>query len=109
MERSPIHENAEIDVVAMGRTTPFAVPCPGVAHLHGDTCVICDAGHDGMLEVLITYVERDALLCASRHRPFEDFLAPRLVKLGLLRSVHGALMPTPAGLSLIEDRRFALS
>lgn len=113
MNKPLIHEEEDVDVVALARTTAVSVRCPGAAHVHGgidgDACVICDAEHDGTVEVLITHVEREALCCAARRRPFEPWLAPRLVKLGLLERVDGRLVPTAAGFGLVETHCAALS
>ena len=65
--------------------------------------MICDAERDGTVEVLLTYVERDALCCAARGRAFDRWLAPRLIKLGLLRRDNGRLAVTTAGLALVNE------
>jgi hypothetical protein len=97
--------------VAFTRTTAVSVRCPGTAHAHGDAeeCVICDAERDGTVEVLITFVERDALCCAVRGLAFDRWLAPRLIKLGLLERVSGKLVVTRAGLLLVDDHGAAVS
>jgi hypothetical protein len=99
----------DLDVLALARTTAVNVRCPGTAHTHGDACVICDAERDGTIEVLVTHVERDALCCAARGRPFDRWLAPRLIKLGLLERTNGRLAVTRAGLSLVDDHFAAVS
>ena len=104
-----LEEDEDFDVVALARTTAVNVRCPGTAHAHGDACVICDAEHDGTVEVLLTHVERDALCCASLGRPFDRWLAPRLLKLGLLERVDGRLNVTRAGLSLVDGHLAAVS
>lgn len=102
-----MHEDEDVEVVAFARTTSVNVRCPGAAHTHGDAqgdpCVICDAENDGTVEVLVTHVERDALTCAARGRPFDRWLAPRLIKLGLLERRDGRLSPTAAGLSVVAE------
>lgn len=102
-------DDEDLDVVAFARTTAVNVRCPGTAHNHGDACVICDAERDGTVEVLLTHVERDALCCAARGRAFDRWLAPRLIKLGLLQRVNGRLTVTTAGLSLVDDHFAAVS
>lgn len=105
-----LEDDDDLDFVALARTTAVNVRCPGTAHAHGDDdCVICDADRDGTVEVLLTHVERDALCCASRGRPFDRWLAPRLIKLGLLQRVNGRLAVTKAGLSLLEEHYAAVS
>lgn len=104
-----LENDEDLDVVAFARTTAVNVRCPGRAHSHGDACVICDAEQDGTVEVLITHVERDALCCAARGRPFDRWLAPRLIKLGLLQRVNGRLSVTPTGLSLVDETFAAVS
>jgi hypothetical protein len=106
-----LEDDDDLDVVAYARTTAVNVRCPGTAHSHSesDACLICDAERDGTVEVLITHVERDALCCAARGRPFDRWLAPRLIKLGLLERVNGRLAVTSAGLSLVDDHFAAVS
>lgn len=104
-----LESDEDLDGVALARTTAVNVRCPGRAHSHGDECVICDAERDGTVEVLITHVERDALCCVARGRPFDRWLAPRLIKLGLLERVQGRLTVTPAGLTLVDDHFAAVS
>lgn len=103
-----LEDDEDLDVVALARTTAVNVRCPGTAHSQGDACVICDAERDGTVEVLLTHVERDALCCAARGRPFDRWLAPRLIKLGLLQRVNGRLSVTTAGLSLVDDHYAAV-
>lgn len=107
MHKPPLIIEAEddVDAVALSRTTAVNVRCPGAAHTHAgaDACVICDAERDGTVEVLVTHVERDALACAARGRPFDRWLAPRLVKLGLLVRAGGKLVPTAAGHALLAS------
>jgi hypothetical protein len=99
----------DLEIVALARTTAVNVRCPGTAHNHGDDCVICDAERDGTVEVLITHVERDALCCVARGKPFDRWLAPRLIKLRLLERVNGKLSVTRAGLALVDDHFAAVS
>jgi hypothetical protein len=105
MNKPLIHEDEDddVEVVALARTTAVNIRCPGAAHTHGEACVICDAEHDGTVEVLVTHVERDALCSAARGRPFDRWLAPRLIKVGLLERKDGRLVPTAAGLALVHD------
>lgn len=104
-----LEEDEDLDVVALARTTAVNVRCPGTAHVHGDACcVICDAERDGTVEVLLTHVERDVLCCVARGRPFDRWLAPRLIKLGLLQRVDGRLDVTIAGLALVDDHYAAV-
>jgi hypothetical protein len=98
-----LDDDEDLDLVALARTTAVSVRCPGPAHAHGDPCVICDAERDGTVEVLITYVERDALCCAARGRAFDRWLAPRLIKLGLLQREDDRVTITPAGRLLLDD------
>lgn len=102
-------EDEDVEVVAFARTTPVNVRCPGAAHVHGDACVICDAETDGTVEVLVTHIERDALCCAARGRPFDRWLAPRLIKIGLLERVDGRLALTAAGRALIASHYATVS
>lgn len=104
-----LETDEDLEVVALARTTAVNVRCPGTAHVHGEACVICDAERDGTVEVLLTHVERDALCCAARGRPFDRWLAPRLLKLGLLERKSGTLVVTHAGLSVVDDHFAAVS
>lgn len=104
-----LEEDEDLEVVALARTTSVNVRCPGTAHAHGDACVICDAERDGTVEVLLTHVERDALCCAARGRTFDRWLAPRLLKLGLLQRRDGRLVVTATGLALVDDTYAAVS
>lgn len=101
----------DLEFVALTRTTAVNVRCPGAAHTThvGDACAICDAERDGTVEVLITHVERDALCCAARGKPFDRWLAPRLIKLGLLERVNGRLAVTQKGRTLVDDHFAAVS
>jgi hypothetical protein len=104
-----LQENDDASVLALSQTTAITVRCPGRAHAEGDSCVICDAEHDGTVEVLLTHVERDAMCCVARGRPFDRWLAPRLIKLGLLERVNGKLGATGAGLALVDAHYAAVS
>lgn len=95
--------------VALAQTTSLDVRCPGVAHAAGGACPICDVERDGTVEVLLTHVERDAICCAERGRPFDAWLAPRLLKLGLLRRVGARFAPTDVGLALLAAHAVSVS
>jgi hypothetical protein len=102
MTKSLSRRAHDVTMVALTHTTAIDVRCPGAAHSVGGACVICDADHEGRVEVLLTHVERDALWCAERGRPFDVWLVPRLLKLGLLSRVDGLLAPTDAGRAVLE-------
>jgi hypothetical protein len=96
-----------LDLIEGSRTTAVNVRCPGrahAAHSELEPCLICDAETDGTVEVLLTHVERDALACVERGRPFDRWLAPRLVKIGLLERRNGKLVLTEAGRVLVSDQ-----
>ena len=94
---------------AIAQTISLDVRCPGVAHAAGGACPICDAERDGTVEVLLTHVERDAICCAKRGRPFDPWLAPRLLKLGLLKRTGALFAPTDVGLALLAAHYAAVS
>lgn len=102
-------DDAELIVRALERVVVLDVRCPGLAHAHGEACVICDPECDGHLEVLLTYGERDALCSAARGLPFDGCFAPRLVKLGLLEVQRGGYCLTARGTALVADHARALS
>jgi len=94
-----------LDLIDGTRTTAVNVRCPGRAHTDHcalEPCLICDAETDGTVEVLLTHVERDVLACVERGRPFDRWLAPRLIKIGLLERRNGKLVLTDAGRALVN-------
>jgi len=77
------------------------VPCPGKAHRTGEECLVCDEDSDGLITVVITEIELNALGCAAQGRPVDPAFGPRLRALGLLHDLAGCPAPTEQGYALL--------
>lgn len=79
------------------------VPCPGAAHRSGGACLVCDPEQDGWIEVLLTDAEREAVTLAAQGLPFDERLAPRLLRLGLLEPRDGGFAPSLVARAVVPE------
>jgi hypothetical protein len=82
-------------------SSTIRVPCPGWAHVCGESCLICDEDDDGTIVVIVTGLEVDALGAAARGLTVDTNLEPRLRKLDLLHDISGFMRPTEKGYALL--------
>ena len=85
------------------QVTTVQVPCPGIGHKTEETCLVCDAETNGMIDILFTSIDREALSRSAHGLPLDANLALRLSRLGLVETVETTYIPTQRGYEILGD------